>query len=270
MPTSTVLFLFWYTRKSSTGLWIWTGWLWAAVHVESIIVELVRPLVSYDPDYSIPPVVMFFKSLSMIHVFFMAKTLLHLERPAGHDRAKWWKRNPLAFRRRRLTRRERKSIALSDTIDKRPFYILAASIFLFSLVGEHRYFLFSSTAKTCSTDDFDVWGHMSRLEQSFELSAKALHDALLHGHNLAQAWFNYRSGTFTGAFRISAVGTAVLLCLNTLVVALETFSGWADKVHVMPFGFYGIFEMVAPVWLAYQALMYKGVPQVEPAEEDDE
>lgn len=121
-----VRFAFWYTRKTSAGLWIEAQWLWIACELSNFAVGLISPFVTKEPDPYPSFFGFVFALASIAYVPYMATTLLHLERPTRYSSAPWWKRNPLSFRRRRLTRREKKSIALAGTIDSKPFYVVFA------------------------------------------------------------------------------------------------------------------------------------------------
>ena len=299
----TVIFFFWFTRRTSAGFWIEAQWLWVAFQLSNFVTDLIRPFISTEADPYPSFFSFLFQLVLLFHIPLVATTLLHLERPAGYDRSPWWKRNPIAFRRRRLTGRERKSIASARTIDKKPFLIVSprcsslcagktsahprdlltcsycatslffcddtqlfASYFLLHLVARRRFILLRP-GDTCQVDD----SVRKRLvEKIFNRSVFAFQGSLLQLHFLAQAWFNHRAGTFTESFRISAIGAAVVACLSTLSYGLQTLSHWPNIDHTPPFSLLDVINLGPRVWLAFQALTLKGVPQVEAVDDDDE
>lgn len=295
LDPDSVLFFFWYTRRTSAGLWIEAQWGWVALKSIGFVSSLIRPMFAEKSQGGFSVIGMLLQIVSLLHVFFVVTTLLHLERPPKSAETAWWRRNPLAFRRRRLTRRERKSIALADSIDKKPFYLVSSSLppkpnglsadwhphldeyhvqllavyFIFACVQDHRYLQFSAP-DLCEVGDFGSPVKPRSLEAIFDRASGSLLLALLQIHDIAQAWFNRCSGTFTGSFKISVIGTAIAHVVLTIFMAMETFSDLPHKNLPSALGVGSLLELVAPLWLAYQAATMKGVPQVEPADEDDE
>ncbi|TKY89013.1 hypothetical protein EX895_002254 [Sporisorium graminicola] len=258
-----LLIWFWYTRRTSTGLWIEAQWTWIVIVMLKFAVELAD-YVTAGQEGSI--ILLLYSGSPLIHVIFMVTTLLHLKRPA--DYTGFWS-NPLAFRRRRLTRREVKSINLAKSIDKRPFYVLSAALVLICLGNEY-WISILNPAERCVLGDTDVKVSLALSRRMFQEATQALTRALLQTQLLAQAYFNNRSSTFTGCFRISAIGTAALASFEMLVECLALFSSWADQRHTSPIRLYDFVELALLIPFAYQAVRYKGVPQVEVEDEDEE
>ncbi len=61
-----------------------------------------------------------------------------------------------------------------------------------------------------------------------------------------------------------------MACIATSIMVMDSFGPSPDTNSTMDIGVESILELVAPVWLAYQALTLKGVPQVEPEEDEVE
>lgn len=287
------LFYFWYTRKTSAGLWIQAQWLWVTTVLLQFAIPILRPFIDKDSnDFSL--FVLIWSCLALLHLPFFITTLMHLERPVGHSSAKWWRRNPLAFRRRRLTRRERKSIALADSIDKKPFYLVSSMqsfelrksivfltvlppfllpqlftvlyiIFLFEDSGILQF----SSPRQCVIDDTGGPASVPLGLRFFDEATRALSTTLVTAHILGQSWFNHKSSTFTGSFRIAAVGTAFFTFVMSLAFTIDAFSGWIDNRIKTPVGVVMMIEVVSQAWFAYQAVTLKGVPQVESDDDDD-
>ncbi|CBQ69119.1 hypothetical protein sr00093 [Sporisorium reilianum SRZ2] len=258
-----LLFWFWYSRKTSTGLWIEAQWMWVTIVVLKYVVEVARPFIAGE-EASI--VSLFFGSTSLAHLPFVAITLMHLKRPANYTG--FWS-NPLAFRRRRLTRREVKSINMAESVNKQPFYMFFTALFLFYLVSKHSIFVLNP-AERCMVDDAGGKAAFPLSRRIFEDGTDALASALLQTQVLAQVYFNYRSSTFTGCFRISAIGTAVVTTFVMIAVSIESLGSWADQRHTEPVYVSAFLELAVLLLLAYQAVVYKGVPQVEGEDEDEE
>lgn len=111
---------------------------------------------------------------------------------------------------------------------------------------------------------------MSRSEWVFEETSQAFSTALWRTVEIGQVWFNRRSGTFTGEFRIAAVGSALIGGIATLYLIRDAFGPSPNVNSSLDLGIETVLDFIAPIWLAYQALTLKGVPQVEPEEDEDE
>ena len=273
--------------------------------------KLMLPFISKSPNPWPSLSEFVFEITALFHLPFMIATLLHLERPAGYGNKVWWCRNPLAFRRRRLTRRERKSIALAELIDKKPFYMVSnrfplsksqhcrsvaeayspfppfpfpcaffltcvhgcfqlfTGFFLLRFISAHGFFLLGAP-RVCPVDDGAHRAFVPLFEKVIQNSTAALRSALLNVHGLAQAWFNRKSRTFTEAFRIMMIGTAVVNSIQELIDVAEFLAHRHDERHALQLSPTHFVTLVAPIWLAYQALTYKGVPQIEPIDDDDD
>ncbi|SPO30577.1 uncharacterized protein UTRI_05194 [Ustilago trichophora] len=263
-----LLFYFWYTRQRSTGLWIEAQWMWVGSQVLNFAAGIIRPFLEDEEDPWPSFVGVFWRGTALFHVPFVITTILHLVRPPSFNLKTWWRRNPIKYRRRRLTRREQRSVALSKTIDKRPFYALFLAVFAFCFIRDYNLLQFNP-ADRCLVDDLGGNAAFPLSRRIFEEGVAATSDAMLHTYLFAQIWFNYRSSTFTGSFRISAIGSAIVMVTMTVIVSLDSFASWTDKRHSEPVGLEAVLQMVAPLLLCYQALTYKGVPQVDASEEDD-
>jgi len=136
-------------------------------------------------------------------------------------------------------------------------------------VGDHRLLQFTFH-DICSVDDFGGKWSMPLAGRIFEETTFAIKSSLLRVHLLAQVWFNHRSGAFTGSFKISAIGSALVLFAMAIVVGTEAFSSHSDKNTAAPFGVETVLDLVPLAWSCYQAITYRGVPQVEPVEDEDE
>lgn len=262
-------FAFWYTRKTSAGLWIEAQWLWIACELSNFAVGLISPFVTKEPDPYPSFFGFVFALASIAYVPYMATTLLHLERPTRYSSAPWWKRNPLSFRRRRLTRREKKSIALAGTIDSKPFYV----VFALCLVLEsfaHQPFTVLRPAAMCLIDDSARGSSVPLYEKIFSRGTWAINQSLAELSLLGQAWFNYRAGTFTGKFMVTAIGTAITGSLLQALIAFETWTYWPDANNTPGFDLLNVLWLVPTLCICYQALAYKGVSQLEPVDDDDE
>lgn len=261
-----LLFWFWYTRKTSAGLWIEAQWLWVGMHVVKFAVDLIRPFVEGQEDPLPSLIGLFFSSTMLFHIPFVVLTLLHLVRPANFVRG--W-RNILSFRRRRLTRREIHSKNLGKSIDKRPFYLLFAAFFLFYILIDHPT-LVLNPAERCLVDDAGGRAFFPLSRRIFEETIRSLESAVFNTQLLAQVYFNYRSRTFTGCFRIAAIGTALVTTPVMLLTLAEGRAGWVDKRYSEPITVGVLFEVGLPLMLAYQAVVYRGVPQVVGEDEEEE
>ncbi|CDR88946.1 uncharacterized protein SPSC_05778 [Sporisorium scitamineum] len=257
-----LLIWFWYSRRTSAGLWIDAQWSWVGVVVLKSGADVARYFIDGEEASMVS---LLFGATALVHLPFVFTTLLHLERPSHYS---FWS-NPLAFRRRRLTRREVKSINLANSINKRPFYMLFTALFLFNLVSDHSIFVLNP-ADRCMVDDLGGTASFPLSRRIFEESTDALTNALLITQTLAQVYFNHRSSTFTGRFRISAIGTAVVTSFLAFAICLESFSSWADQRHTDPVFVGSFLELGVLLMFAYQAVVYRGVPQVQGEDEEDE
>lgn len=144
-----------------------------------------------------------------------------------------------------------------------------AACFVLQLARDHRWLQFTSY-DLCTVDGFGGKSSVPLAERIFEDFTSAFKGSLLQIYLLGRIWFNHRSGTFTGSFRISAIGSAMVLFIMAIVVGIDSFSGHPDKNHSSPFGVESILDLIPLAWCCYQALTYRGVPQVEPADDEDD
>ncbi|SPO47443.1 uncharacterized protein PSANT_05131 [Moesziomyces antarcticus] len=241
-------------------------WAHIALHIGGFFLWLLRPLYA-EAEFSL--VELFFQLLGLVYLVYQVSTILQLERPPKFSAAKWWKRNPLAFRRRRLTRHERSSIAIARSINKTPFYIIFGLIVVFQITTDDRVLHWASSDE-CFIDDArgtQQAGTSSTLQAAF-IGFAAIGASLKHSVELAQAWFNYRNKTYAGTFKITAVTQPVVAATLFATLYAERLSKHTSNSY--PLGPHAILEVAVPAILAAQAVVYPGIKQVKDKDEDNE
>lgn len=85
---------------------------------------------------------------------------------------------------------------------------------------------------------------------------------------LTQLFFNHHSRTYAGTFKLTAILSTIIVSLSLLVEHIETLSGWQPSRF--PIMVSESYQLAISFAVAYQAIVYPGIPQTSASDEDIE
>jgi hypothetical protein len=95
-----------------------------------------------------------------------------------------------------------------------------------------------------------------------------LSTALWHSSAVTQIIFNAQSKTFAGSFKIAAITTFATECFTLVTEHVESISGYQATRFPVVLG--ECYHFLICVAMAYQAVIYPGIPQTTSEDNDDD
>jgi hypothetical protein len=92
--------------------------------------------------------------------------------------------------------------------------------------------------------------------------------ALTSSTILTQLYFNFQSKTYAGTLKIAAIASFAIEAFTTSVEQFESLSGWQPSRFPVLVG--EIYQLILSFVMAYQAVLYPGIPQRLETDEDVE